>query len=298
MRGLKKTNFREKGFTFTQVLIIIAILSILTTISVLSFRYIQKESDLNNNAEEIKNSLKLAQNKTLASEGASQYGVYFDNSSSPHKYTLFQGSSYSSRNSLLDEIGSLSQTVEIYELDFSGGQEVVFDRLVGTTSQPGNVSLRLKSDTSKIRGIYIDGSGKVETESLPAASDTNRIKDSRHVHFDYGREISTSETMTLTFYYDSSEVVENILISENMEDGQIYWEGEVDVDGQIQILKIHTHRFNSPDTQFCIHRDKRYNNKALKISLSGDVSGSILEYSADGSSTTYTSINVSNLVWQ
>ena len=285
--------------TLTQLLIIIGILTILTVISAPAFRYFQKESDLNNNTEEIMNTLKLAQNKTLASEEASQYGVYFDILTPPCQYTLFRGSDYASRNSLFDKVSNLAQTVEIYQIDLGGGSEVVFDRLTGATSQPGSASLRLISEPSRAKSIYVENSGKVGLINPSTPSDANRVKDSRHIHFDYDRTISTAdEKIVLTFTYDSSNLIEEVIIADNMQEGQIYWEGEIDVDGEIQKLKIHTHRLNSPDTQFCIHRDMRYNNKALVITISDDASGTIVEYSVDGLSTNATSIYVDNIEWQ
>lgn len=301
MIRIKRSSSKPKGTTLIELLVGIGILIILATMSALAFRYFQRESDLNNSTKEIIASLRLAQNKTLASEGASQYGVYFNTSTPPHEYILFKGSDYSLRDTSFDEIHKLPKTIEIYEIDLQGGSEVVFDRLTGTTNQSGSVSLRLISEPSRAKTIYIEGSGQVGLTSPSIPSDEDWVKDSRHVHFDYSRPIYTStEKLILTFTYDTSTVSKQIVIANNMKDGQIYWEGEVDVGGEIQKLKIHTHKLNDPDTdtQFCVHRDRRYNNKALAISISGDISGSLIEYSADGLNTTSTSLNVSNLLWQ
>ena len=94
--------------------------------------------------------------------------------------------------------------------------------------------------------------------------------------------------------------VKEILIADNLEDNQIYWEGEIDVGGETQKLKIHTHRLNAPDTQFCIHRDRRYNNKALNIDISGDggVTPNLIGYNSEGQTTKGSSIFVSEPEWQ
>jgi len=177
-----------------------------------------------------------------------------------------------------------------------GGSEVVFDRLTGETNQFGKVSLRLKSDLSKTRTAGIKSSGQITLgeEINPLSLPPNR--DSRHVHFDYARIIDTAtEKLTLTF---EGPVVEEITIDNYMIGGQIDWEGEVDVGGETQKLKIHTHRLNNPDTQFCIHRDRRYNNKTLTVTISGDASGSLIDYSADGLITTNASIYADEPQWQ
>jgi len=293
---------RENSFTLIEVLTTVGILIILTAISVPAFRTFQKETDLNNSTEEIINTLRLAQNKTIASEGASQWGVYFETSTQPHQYTLFQGGSFASRATSSDEVHKLPKSIEIYEIDLWEGNEVVFEKVTGyasSTSQFGKVSIRLKTDPSKTKEIFIENSGLIGLTTPSTPSDENRLKDSRHVHFDFSRPISTStENLISTFTYDATTQTETIVIADNMKDGQIYWEGEINVSGSIQKLKIHTHRLNDPDSQFCIHRDRRYNNKALKIEISGDPSGYLIKYSADGLTTTKTSIYVSNLQWQ
>ncbi len=283
----------NSGISFIEMIVVIAILVILISIAAPVFIFFQRGLEFNNNIEEAINVLRIARNKTLASEGASQYGVYFDNTGSPHQYILFKGESFALRDDSFDEINDLPDNIEVYDIDLNGGNEIVFDRVTGSTSQPGSISLRLKTDLTKTKTIYIEGSGYVKLTAPVIPSDVNRVKDSRHVHFDYSNVIDTvSETLTLSF---EGGVNKTIIIADNMKDGQIYWEGEVDVFGEIQKIKIHTHNLNNPNTLFCVHRDIRYNNKGLSIIISGDGSGTLIEYSADGSIIAPTSIYVTNL---
>lgn len=290
LQFFKKSN----SFTLIESLIIFGIFIILIAVTVPLFRFFAKESDLNNSTEEIINILRLAQNKTLASEGASQYGVHFETA----KYVLFKGIIY---NPLApdNEVHSLPQRIEIYEIDLAGGgSEVIFNRITGITNQFGKISLRLKDDTSKTRQITVKSSGGIAYGQEVAPTDTNRIKDSRHVHFDYSRLIATStEIIKLTL--DST--IKEIIIADYLQGGQIDWEGEIDVSGENQKLKIHTHRLNDPDThdtQFCIHRDRRYNTKTLKVEISGDLTGDLIQYGANGQTTQGSSIYVSEPNWQ
>lgn len=286
---------KNLGITLFELLLVIGILAVITAITVPVFVFFQRESDLKNSSEEVVSILRFARSKTLASEGASQYGVYFDDVASPHQYTLFKGPAYNLREVSFDEIHKLPITVEFYGINLGGGKEVVFDRLEGSTNQTGSVSLRLKDNPSKNKTIYVGGSGRID-ETPAAVPVDSRQKDSRHIHFDYARIIGTAtEKITLTF---DGSVIQEIIIANYIEDGQIYWEGEVNVLGATQKIKIHTHRLNNPDTQFCVHRDRRYNNKSLTISISGDASGNLVEYPADGSAANSTSIYVSNFNWQ
>jgi len=290
---------RNLGVTFVELMVLIGIIIILTGIALPAFQFFQKGSALNEEAEQIINTLRLAQNKTLASEETSQWGIYFTTSTSPHQYILFKGEDFASRATSSDEVYQLSGQIELYEVNLAGGAEVVFDRVTGVTDQPGSVSLRLKADITQTKTIYISNAGKVGLATPSVPSDANRIKDSRHVHFDYSRLISTStEKLVLTF---DSSVTQDIIIADFLKEGQLIWENEVDVGGSLQRLKIHTHRLNDPDTQFSIHRDRRYNDKSLEIDISGDpgISPDLISYSADGLTTaTGTSVYVGEPDWQ
>jgi len=288
------------GATFIELLVIISVLIILIAISGQVFVFFQKESTLNNAVEEIISILRLAQNKTLASEEADQYGVYFNTSIEPHEYIIFKGSNFSSRDISFDKVYPLPRALEIYSINLAGGNEVVFNRLTGITNQSGDVSIRIKDDLTKNRTIYAEESGQVSL-NVPSIPSNSRVEDSRHVHFDYiNRDIDTlTESLNLTFRDNGSSYNYNIVIADNLKDGQIYWQGKIDAGGEEQELIIHTHRLNDfdTDTQFCIHRDRGY-TRSLEIGISGDGSGPIIEYSLDGSSTTFTSSYVSNLTWE
>jgi len=286
----------ERGFTLFEIIVVVAILSVISTIIIANFFVFQKKTDLDNGFQEAVAVLKLAQNTTLASENNSQYGVYFDTAVSPNQYILFKGTAYALRDVSFDKIYLLPQTVEFFEISLGSGSEVVFDKLTGTTGQSGSASLRLKSDTSQTKVFYISSSGAIGFQPLATPSDNNRVKDSRHLHFDYSRNINTSnENITLIF---NNNVEELIPISAYLVSGQLDWQKTVNVNGSNQIVRVRTHRLNNPDTQFSIHRDRRFNNTPLKIIISGDGSGSLVEYSADGLTTTYSSIYVSNFGWQ
>jgi len=272
-----------KGFTLVETLTVIFIIIVMILISVYAFVSLQKKSGLDATVEQLINVIRTAQSRTLASEGASQYGVYFESS----QYTLFKGSDYGSRDPSFDKVYEIS--LEIYDINLIDSQ-VVYDRLTGL-SNSGDVSLRLVQDNNINTTIYIEGSGRV-SESVPSVPVNSRAVDSRHIHFTYTRNIGLTETLRLNF----SGVTEDIVIGDNLREGEFYWEGQVDVSGDIQEVKIHTHGLNNPNTLFSVHRDYRYNNKPLIITLSSDPSY-IIGYNLDGS-TSYESIYTENLSWQ
>lgn len=300
MSNVKRQVSNREGFTLVELVVVMGILIILGAVAIPTIFDFQKESALNDGAREIISTLSLAQSKTLASEGGERWGVYFTTSTSPHQYVLFKGGDFASRDTSFDEVSRVFGAVEFFEINFGGGQEIVFDRITGETSQTGKVSLRLKDKPGKFRTVYVESSGRAGM-STSSVSDDDRLKDSRHVHFDYGRQIATStEKLILTF---EGGVIEEIVIADYVKQGEFFWEGEVEVGGEFQTLKIHTHRFNNPDTQFSIHRDRRYNNKSLDIDISGDpdypaLSPTLIRYDSAGVTTEGNSVYVSIFIWQ
>lgn len=271
----------KKGYTLIELLVVIAVLIIILVFSATVFYNLTRKTDLDTSRDNIISTLNMARNKTLASEEAAKYGVYFDASSDPDKYILFKGVSTS-----FEEIHELPSTIRV-----SGIKQVVFEQLEGNTDDYGSVTIQsLVTDES--RTIYIYPSGEVSTRP-ESVSGVGRITDSRHVHFDYNRNIDTAtETITLTFA-DPVTIV-NIPMDDYTTSVSFDWEDDIDVGGDIEDIRIHTHRLNNPDSQFCIHRDRRYDNKALTITIDGDTTGDLVSYTAEGLVTKGSSFNVGN----
>ncbi|HUW71938.1 MAG TPA: hypothetical protein VMV66_01940 [Candidatus Humimicrobiaceae bacterium] len=277
-----------KSFTLIEILIVVGVLAILIAMAFPAFRSFQAESDLNDSADKIINTLRLAQSKTLASEGASQWGIYFSTSTIPHQYTLFQGVNYASRVTSSDEVYDLPESVEIYDINLVGEPEVIFDRLIGSTGQFGNISLRLKSDPAKNQIIYIENSGQVGLTIPSAPSDTGRIKDSRHVHFDLGWSIQNATTVK----FDFSDIpqIEEVDMADyfNVDKTEFDWEGTFVVGGVDQTFHIHTHSLDGLNTSLCIHRDRNQGKNDQKVVIyivDSDTDKDIARYLADTNDT-------------
>jgi len=285
----------KNGFSLIEIIVVIAVLACLVGISIFGYFYFRKNSDLNNNIQEFISVLKLAQNKALASENGSKYGVYIDTATTPNQYLLFRGNSYASRLPEYDSVYTLSSSVIFSNISLGGVSEVVFNKVTGFSDQAGNISFQEKSDASRTKSIYISNSGTISFNPFASDNslDSNRVKDSRHVEFNYSRNIDTAvENIVLNF---NGEQTQPIIINSHLVGGQIKWRDTINVDGVDQTVQVDTVRLNNPDTVFSIYRDKRYNTKSLRITISGDNSGYLADYLADGTTTNPTSIYVSNL---
>jgi len=285
-------KYFKKGFILIELLVVIFILVLLAGLVVANFRFFQTKTNLEETALQLVSVLSLAQNKAIASEGETPFGVRLEN----NRYTLFLGSTYQP-SSPSNQQYLLTNGLEIFDISLNGGgQDIVFNRLDGRTSQFGQFGVRLTSNPSQTKTIYIESSGRA---GLSASSSSDvRQKDSRHVHFNYGRVINTnSENIVLTF--SNPTTTQEIVIKDNLDaNGQINWQGEVAVGGQNQKIEVKTHQLNNPGTIFSITRDRRHNNKALSISLSGEPGYNLVDYTDTGTTTIGSSIYVSNLEWQ
>ncbi len=293
-------NKNNTGFTTVEIIIVVVILAILAAIPIADFVLMQKRTTLDNGAQEFIGAVRTAQNKTLAADSASQYGVYLDALVFPNKYILFKGESFASRDVAFDEPFPLPDTLEFYPINLKDSDnndktEIVFDRVTGVTQISGSVSIRVKADTNQNKTVYISNFGVVSFNQAPTSLDINRVKDSRHVTFDYERFIDiNTDNIVLTF---DGTVVQQIPISTFSTSGELDWRGTVNVGGTDQKIYIHTNHMNNPDTQFSIFRDRRYNNKTLDITISGD-DFDLAQYSADGLTVSHPSASVQNFILQ
>lgn len=264
----------NSGFSLIETLVAVSVLVIISGLIAPGFNFFKKQSTLDAAAQEILQTIRLAQSKTLASEGDSNFGVYFET----HRFILFKGTSYPG-NTDYDEIHNLDPSLEISSVSLGGSVNyAVFERLTGTTANYGSLVVRQISDTSKNKTVYLDQSGIVSL-ATNLSSDTTRQKDSRHVEVLFSQNVKNATTLALNFTADL--VTENINFQTYLDAGktEFSWEGSVTVDGQTQKIKIHTHYLSDTAALFCIHRDRRENTKALNLTLDGQ---NLISYSASG----------------
>lgn len=272
-------SVKESGFTLIEILVSIAVILIITILTLFSLTTLNKQVSIDSASQNILSTLRFARSQTLASKNQTTYGVHFETS----KFVLFSGTSYDA-SATSNKDYTLGEA-EISDISLNGaGSEVIFARIRGTTTQFGTVTVRLTSDISKTKTININSSGQVSiTDST--SNPTARVTDSRHLHFDLGWSIQTATTLTLTFHDSPNpDTTQNIAMA-GFFDGPksvFDWSGTVTVGGSDQILQVHTHSLDAFNTTLSITRDKRYNTKALDVSID---SKAIVSYSAAGIAT-------------
>ena len=128
MRGNMKNG---EGFTFIELIIVIALIFLFSGL-IFPINYsVFKESTIRNQARNIENSLRKAQAVAIANRGDSSSGIKFFQTS----YALFEGESYSGRRKAMDMVFALPIAIS-----FSGVEEIVFEKTTGLPIFPGLIS--------------------------------------------------------------------------------------------------------------------------------------------------------------
>ncbi len=147
---------KNSGFTFIETLISIAIIVVVAVIFSSALSLFKESGQLDESQSAIMGFLRDARARTLSSENNTNYGVHFETTQT----VLFRGSSYNSLNST-NETYVFPSLVKISAISLVGGSDVVFQRLSGTTTNSGTVTLQSQNNTSRTRTITIYATGNV-----------------------------------------------------------------------------------------------------------------------------------------
>lgn len=271
---------QKNGFTLIEIVMIVGIIGVLAAITVAGLISLRNNTDIDGATAQVISALELARSRAEASLNEESYGVHFEADS----YTIFVGTTYDSA-AASNETTNLNNKLEFANISLNGGgSDIVFDKLTATTSQSGTLDLRKITDTSNSRTIKVLASGFIGTGGTITPTGS-AITDSRHTHFDLGWSMQSSTTLTLTFVNSPNpNTTENITIASFMNGdlSEFDWEGEVDVDGDTQTMRIHTHLLDASDTELSITRDGRFNDKEVTVEIDGN---EIVNYAQDGTAT-------------
>lgn len=151
---------QKSGVTFIEVVIVITIILIVSSIVVMGLSKFRNEQALKNTTVDIVSILNKARQNTLSSINSTNYGVHFDTD----KMVLFTGPAYFI-GVATNEPSVFSTAVSIPTvggLNIGGGSDVVFERLTGETVG-GTIHIELISDPTKQKTITIDKTGLISS---------------------------------------------------------------------------------------------------------------------------------------
>ena len=139
---------------------------ILVTATIPIYGSLQVQAQLNETSAQVVQTLRTARENSVAGYNSSAHGVYFDiNVGGNDNYILYQGSSYSARDTSYDRINQLDGTLSFSNIDFnliSTKIDVNFSKGLGVPNNTG--SLNLIHDIKGSVIINVNSLGKVEED--------------------------------------------------------------------------------------------------------------------------------------
>ena len=227
-----KNMFQNKnGFTLIEILVTIAIFTIILGIATITTKSFSDTVNLDNAGKIIGTNIKLAKMRSVGALNDTNYGVLFESD----KITVFGVS-----DSTNDKVVNLPDNVEIWDISLTeypvgSGSNMAFDRLTGTTKNFGTIGIRLINNPSEKKQIVINEEGQIDYAPFPISS-VFPIKNARHVHYDLKWNIENSTILRFERGADTNDIDTTACF--NADKTEFDWNGET-ITGSSQTAKIH-----------------------------------------------------------
>lgn len=155
----------RRGFTVVELFLVIAISLVLVLASLPIYNSLQVKAQIGESTAQLVQNLRIVkQNAKARYQNASGYGVYLDLNGVPNNsYTVYQGTSYTLRNSAYDLTTVLDNAVKIENIDLvltAGDIDINFSAGIGQPNNTGSFKLKHAVQGEKI--ININSEGKIE----------------------------------------------------------------------------------------------------------------------------------------
>jgi len=121
-----------RGFSLIELILSFALIGILVGVSIPVMQSFQFKSDLDVAIDDTAQRIRRAQALSQLGKGDATWGVYVE----PDSIIVFQGTSYATRDTSLDEVTRLARGITP-----SGMTEIVFDKLSGLPQSTGVVTV-------------------------------------------------------------------------------------------------------------------------------------------------------------
>jgi len=156
---MKKTQ-KSNGFTLIEILLVISLFAIASSILLLNITRPKGIADIQSTENLIYATIKEAQSLAMAGPTGG-YGVHFEQD----RFILFEGATYSSGNSNNLET-TLNTNLTIESISLPGGNDIVFSQISGevqglSLGQSGSFLLR-ESNTSVTKAFTVTSLGAVD----------------------------------------------------------------------------------------------------------------------------------------
>ncbi len=141
---------QRHGFTLIEMLLSVAVITVIAGISIPIYQSFQVRNDLDLSASTIAQTARRAQFLAQASDGDSNWGVHVQSGS----IVLFKGSTFAARDTTVDETFDLPAS-----LAPTGTSDLIYQKVTGMPAATGTVLLT--STANETRTILINAKGMV-----------------------------------------------------------------------------------------------------------------------------------------
>jgi prepilin-type N-terminal cleavage/methylation domain-containing protein len=151
----------NKGYTLAEMLIVMAIVIVLSLVSLANFVSRRNQSHLTSTASTMAGLLREAQSRSVAQASSTSWGVHFENSTTSPFYALFAGVYASSTNlgfySLPAWVGYSTSSIRA-----GNWAEVTFAQISGAASGSSSMSIYLLRSNPEVSStISISSAGAI-----------------------------------------------------------------------------------------------------------------------------------------
>ncbi|MCK5084993.1 MAG: prepilin-type N-terminal cleavage/methylation domain-containing protein [Candidatus Pacebacteria bacterium] len=259
---MKKFNSKfQKGFSLIEIIVVVFIASIILSIVIISGRSFDDSINLENTAKSIDMKIKLAKSRSISALNGTNHSVHFE----ADKVVVFEGDTFDAF-APANEVYVFSDNIKINIPVglIGGGNDLVFNRLIGSTNTSGNISIEVINDPSKTKQIVINSDGQTSLNSFQTSIEP-LITNARHVHFHLGWNVKDATVLSLK-WVDEFEVAlatNDIDIASYLSAGESVfdWVGETAVSGFDQEIRIQSWLDASDHSVLCIIREQTENDK-------------------------------------
>ena len=131
----------ENGFTLLELLLSVAIISLLAGLSLPVYRTLLSKNDLDISATVTASSLRRAQTLSQAVDGDTTWGIKVQSGN----IVIFKGASFATRDTTFDETFDVPTTIGV-----SGSTEIVFAKFTGLPQTTGTINLSSETDSKTV----------------------------------------------------------------------------------------------------------------------------------------------------
>lgn len=252
-----------RGFTIIELMMVIAIITILTGIVLQHSRSLNTVVELENAVKNVDIKIRTAKTRSIGALNDKNYGVHFEAS----KAVIYDATGIYVDGAPGNEVYDLPQNVEIYDISIIGSPDMVFDRLTGNTANFGSIGLRSVNDATKTKTIFINANGQNSFSSF-ATSAVPALTNARHAHFDLGWNIENSDKLIFRWYDASDALILEKQIDAaayfNVGQTEFHWEGTINESGINQKITVNSWLDGSNNTVLDIIRHNTEDDK-LKV---------------------------------